>query len=77
MTLHTPDLAPDDKLLRNEEELRRARGILADAPHHTDAEIKTAVDAILTLTRDGEDIQRAKYDLQLASFWADILARDP
>lgn len=69
MMMHATTQTEADRLARNAEELSRARGILADAPHHSDTEIKTAVDAILTLTRD-------KDDLILANAWADILAHD-
>ena len=70
MTRHSPQITPDPKVERNDERLRHARGILADAAHHSDTEIKTAVDAILSLSRDRGDIARANQ-------WAAILALDP
>lgn len=65
MTLQATRRTPADIALSNETELRTARGILADAAHHTDAEIAAAAHAILHLSRDQCDRRKAEEWLRL------------
>lgn len=65
--MHATDISRLDK---DRIDLATARAILADAPHHSDPEIKTACDTIMMLTRD-------PHDLRTAQEWLNILAHDP